>query len=128
MKAITIPKDFDHIAPDGAEVRELLDNHLGGIAHCVLKKQYTSNPTKHKSVSEFWHVLSGSGEIWRKTGGEESITPLEPGITIDIPVGTAFQYRSNEEELIFLCVTMPPWPGSDEACDVEHGAWEPSVK
>ena len=38
------------------------------------------------------------------------MTVLTPGVSIDIPVGTAFQYRCNgAEALRFLCITMPPW-------------------
>lgn len=69
-------------------------------------------------------MLSGKGAIWRKNGEQESITPLEAGVTIDIPLGTDFQYRSFENDLIFICVTMPPWSGHDEASYVEKGAWE----
>lgn len=73
-------------------------------------------------------TLSGKGAIWRKLNGEESITPLTAGVSIDIPLGTHFQYRSDAEDLVFICMTMPPWSGSDEASDVGHGAWLPTVK
>ena len=34
-------------------------------------------------------------------------------VSIDIPVGTAFQYRcTGAEALRCLCITMPPWPGN----------------
>ena len=79
-------------------------------------------------MSEFWHILSSKGAIWRRKNDEEQITPLESGMTIDIPLGTDFQYRSDEGDLVFICVTMPPWSGPDEASYVEQGAWEPTVK
>lgn len=126
MKSILIPKDYQHTSPAGAEVRLLMNNPHGGMAHCTLKNKKISKVVKHKTVSEFWHVLSGKGAIWRKNGGTESITQLEAGVTIDIPLGTEFQYRSNENDLVFICVTMPPWPGHDEVSYVEKGAWEPS--
>jgi hypothetical protein len=50
-----------------------------------------------------------------------------PGVSIDIPVGTAFQYRcTGTEELRFLCITMPPWPGDAEATVIE-GPWAPTA-
>lgn len=83
---------------------------------------------RHKTVSEFWHVLSGEGAVWRKLNDEESITPLTAGVSIDIPLGAHFQYRSDAEDLVFICVTTPPWSGSDEASYVEYGGWLPTVE
>ena len=76
----------------------------------------------------FWHVLSGRGEIWRRDESGEEVTVLMlPGVSIDIPVGTAFQYRcTGEEPLRFLCVAMPPWPGDEEATQIE-GPWVPTA-
>lgn len=126
IKTETIPKDFQHTSPAGAEVRVLMGNPLGGIAHCTLKDMKISKPVRHKTVSEFWHVLSGKGEIWRKENNQELVTRLEAGVTIDIPLGTDFQYRSLEGDLVFICVTMPPWPGHDEVEYVSQGCWEPN--
>jgi mannose-6-phosphate isomerase-like protein (cupin superfamily) len=89
--------------------------------------------TVHATVSEFWYVLSGRGEIWRRDASGEDVTALSPGVSIDIPVGTSFQYRcKGEEALRFLCVTMPPWPGSTEATNIEgpvdtHGSLRPTA-
>ena len=127
MKTMTIPIDHEYIAPDGAEIRLLLRNTHGGICHCNLRNGKVSHAVQHKTVSEFWHILSGKGEIWRKNGDEESITPLHAGITIDIPVGTVFQYRSTDNDLTFICVTTPPWPGDDESFYVEKSPWIATV-
>ncbi|MCF6776226.1 hypothetical protein L3V83_06520 [Thiotrichales bacterium 19X7-9] len=126
MKTTTTPDHFEHISPAGAEVRLLMNNEHGGIAHCTLKNKKISKAVRHKTVSEFWHVLSGEGQIWRKNNDQEQITELKAGITIDIPLGTDFQYRSNKDDLVFICITMPPWSGSDEASYVENGHWLPS--
>jgi mannose-6-phosphate isomerase-like protein (cupin superfamily) len=51
---------------------------------------------------------------------------LRPGLSLSIPTGAAFQFRNvGEETLEIVIVTMPPWPGADEAlpCD---GLWEPT--
>jgi mannose-6-phosphate isomerase-like protein (cupin superfamily) len=81
----------------------------------------------HATVSEFWHVLSGEGRIWRRDATDEQVTALTPGVTIDIPVGTSFQYRGDGiEPLTFICVTMPPWIGDQEATIID-GPWEPNA-
>ena len=44
-----------------------------------------------------------------------------------IPLGTAFQFRAGDDgPFAFVAVTMPPWPGMDEAVPVE-GPWTPTV-
>lgn len=126
MNTQNIPTDYQHTSPAGAEVRLLMNNDLGGMAHCTLKANTISNAVCHKTVSEFWHVLSGTGAIWRKDSLDEKITPLEAGTSIDLPVGTEFQYRSDQNDLVFICVTMPPWPGHDEVRYVSQGAWTPT--
>jgi mannose-6-phosphate isomerase-like protein (cupin superfamily) len=78
-------------------------------------------------VSEFWYVLEGHGEIWRDDGTESNITDLVPGTSIDIPEGTAFQYRNvANRDLKFICIAMPPWPGESEATYVK-GIWQPTL-
>ena len=55
------------------------------------------------------------------------MTDLTPGVSIDIPVGTSFQYRCDgSEPLQFICVTMPPWQGHHEATIID-GPWQPNA-
>jgi mannose-6-phosphate isomerase-like protein (cupin superfamily) len=43
-------------------------------------------------------------------------------------VGTAFQFRSTgRTPLSAVAITMPPWPGPDEAYEVE-GQWQPRLE
>jgi mannose-6-phosphate isomerase-like protein (cupin superfamily) len=52
---------------------------------------------------------------------------VESGVCLTIPVGTHFQFRSfGYEPLAAIGVTMPPWPGAGESCEV-HGRWTPTV-
>ena len=77
----------------------------------------------HRSVEEIWFFLKG----WRKQGEREEIVGVDPGVCITIPVGTHFQFRCFEiEPLSAIGVTMPPWPGEEEAYRVE-GPWTPTV-
>jgi mannose-6-phosphate isomerase-like protein (cupin superfamily) len=97
------------------------------MIHSTVPPGQVNRATVHATVSEFWHVLSGHGEIWRRDESGEDVTVLTPGVSIDIPVGTAFQYRcTGAEALRFLCITMPPWPGNAEATHIE-GPWVPTA-
>lgn len=127
MKEKTLPLVPDGKSPAGADVRLLLDSDTGGIIHSTVPVGQTNRAVVHATVNEFWYILEGHGEIWRREHGEERVTTLVPGVTIDIPVGTSFQYRNvGSDPLRFICVTMPPWPGEQESTYVE-GIWKPSI-
>ena len=90
------------------------------MIHSTVPPGQVNWATVHATVSEFWHVLSGEGQIWRRDGTGEETTVLARGVSIDIPVGTAFQYRcTGVDPLQFLCITMPRWPGDKEATVIE---------
>lgn len=127
MQTRSFPTTPQGRSPAGAEIRFLIEGEPGGMIHSTVPPGQVNRATVHATVSEFWHILSGQGRIWRRDGTGESITTLETGITIDIPVRTAFQYRCDgADPLRFICVTMPPWPGAEEATFVE-GPWEPNA-
>lgn len=107
-------------APDGSDVRVLLNLRGGGLAHFELAPRAIATAVRHRTVEEIWYVLGGRGEIWRSQGSEQSVIALEPGVCLTIPVGTSFQFRNlGHTPLAILGVTMPPWPGPDEAELVE---------
>ena len=111
-------------APDGSDVRPLLELEAGGLAHFSLAPRKVSKAVVHKTVEEIWYIISGRGEMWRSNTAGESITPLEAGVTLTIPLGTRFQFRSFEPEpLEVVAVTMPRWPGAQEAT-VVAGKWK----
>lgn len=127
MKTTTLPGEPDAKSPAGADIRFIMDGPTGNMIHATVPAHQINRATRHSTVSEFWYVLEGHGEIWRSDGAESNVTRLLAGTTIDIPVGTAFQYRNvGDTDLKFICVTMPPWPGDAEASFVE-GAWQPTI-
>lgn len=127
MKTQSIPEQYIHVSPAGAEIRMLMHNSQADLVHCKLRDGKISRAVAHKTVSEYWHVLSGHGAIWRRQGEQQSITPLTAGITVDIRLGTEFQYRADPGvDLVFLCFTMPTWSGANEAHYVNQGAWIPT--
>jgi len=129
FETIRLPDSVDAIAPDGSEVRVLLQGRAGSMAHFALAPGQTSKAVAHRTVEEIWFFLSGEGEMWRKQpGGSEAIVRVEPRVCVTIPLGTHFQFRSlGLGPLTAVAVTMPPWPGDGEAIVVE-GKWSATVR
>ena len=106
-----LPAEPDTTAPDGSEVRVLLSLAGGSAAHFRLAPAALSRAGRHRRVEEIWYILDGRGEMWRRDGAREEVVPLEPGLCVTIPVGTAFQFRAAADAaLSAFAVTMPPWP------------------
>jgi mannose-6-phosphate isomerase-like protein (cupin superfamily) len=127
MKTTRLPEQADTKSPAGADIRFLMDGERGTMIHSTVPPHQINRATVHATVSEFWYVLEGRGEIWRDNGLESGMTALVPGTAIDIPVGTAFQYRNvSDVDLKFICICMPPWPGESEATYLD-GVWQPTV-
>jgi mannose-6-phosphate isomerase-like protein (cupin superfamily) len=121
-----LPENPDATAPDGSEVKILLALKSGSMAHFELKAGKVSHAVAHKTVEEIWYFLEGEGEMWRKHGKQEEIVRLRAGTCITIPVGTLFQFHTTgESPLKAVAITMPPWPGDDEAYNVD-GIWKTS--
>ncbi|THG28165.1 cupin domain-containing protein [Naasia lichenicola] len=119
-----MPEKPDVTAPDGSEVRLLASSASGSLSHFTLQPGQVSAAIVHRTVTEMWFVLSGSGRIWRSLDGDESVTELEADMALDLPVGTRFQFRCDGgAPLRIVGVTMPPWPGDDEAVPT-HGMWD----
>lgn len=133
-------------APDGIRVRKLVASGRGSLSHFTLRAGETSRAVLHRTVEEVWYFLSGEGEMWRasadqvvanregavaedpghrETGRCEEIVTVAAGVSVSIPPGTCFQVRAGVgRELTAVAVTMPPWPGEEEAVPVA-GPWQP---
>ena len=89
------------------------------MVHCTLPPGAVSLAVAHRTVDELWYVLSGEGELWRRQGDLEEIVALTPHAAHSLPLATQFQFRNpGPEPLVIVIVTMPPWPGMDEAVRV----------
>lgn len=122
-----LPAKPDAVAPDGSDVRLLLQLAGGSMAHFTLPPGAVSTAVRHRTVEEIWYVLAGRGEMWRASAGAAQIVPIEAGVCLTIPLGAHFQFRAlGEEPLEAVAVTMPPWPGEGEAVIVP-GPWQPTV-
>ncbi|CAF0994778.1 unnamed protein product, partial [Rotaria sordida] len=121
-----LPIDPDVVAPDGSLVRILLTTVGGSMAQFDLPSGMTSNAVEHRTVYEIWYFLSGEGEFWRRQKGKEEIVTVDANVCITIPVGTEFQFRTiGRKPLVAVAITMPPWPGNNEAMP-RKGIWNAS--
>src|SRR5512135_2419239 len=91
MQTTTLPDQPDAKSPAGADIRFLVAGATGNMIHSTVPPRQVNRATVHATVSEFWYVLAGRGEIWRDNGVASCVAELVPGTAIDIPVGTAFQ-------------------------------------
>ena len=129
----TARKQGDHpdaIAPDGSEIRVLVDDRHGAtrasLCEVRLPAGGISRPVWHQTVEEIWYVLEGWGQVWRSpvdaTPDAGEAVLVGPGNALIIPTGWRFQFSAGEDgPLRFLCYTSPPWPGSDEAQPADTG-------
>jgi mannose-6-phosphate isomerase-like protein (cupin superfamily) len=121
-------KNTAEIAPDGSTVQRLCRAESGSMAQFSFAAGTVSRAVLHRHVEELWYVLSGAGEIWRSPeSGIAEVADLSPGVSLSIPARCAFQVRvTGDQPLTVVAVTMPPWPGDEEAIVVE-GVWQADV-
>src|SRR5258707_6155420 len=74
-----LPGVPDVAAPDGSDVRVLLQLDRGGMAHFELGAGRTSVAVAHHSVDEIWYILRGHGEMWRRQGDRRETGLLGTG-------------------------------------------------
>ena len=124
----------DAIAPDGSEIRLLLDHRhhaqKASMVEVVLPAGQISRPVRHQQVEEVWYVLEGRGQVWRCPPDADPASippvPVTPGDALTIPTHWAFQFAASPNHpLRFLCITIPPWPGDHEAHPAAHGPLGP---
>jgi len=123
FSTMRLPAAPDVVAPDGSDVRVLLQLPAGGMAHFELAPGRASRAVAHRTVEEIWYFVAGRGQMWRRQGARDEVVAVQAGVCLTIPLGTQFQFRSlGAEPLAAVGVTMPPWPGDDEAVEVQ-GIW-----
>jgi mannose-6-phosphate isomerase-like protein (cupin superfamily) len=128
MRTKCLQSERSYLAPDGSEIRLLLDleGGKGGLAHCVLPTGHVSVAQRHKTVGEIWYFVQGLGQVWRRSAGEEQkecTVDVSPGRCLTIEPREHFQFRNTgAEPLTFIIATIPSWPGPEEAEEVQ-GRW-----
>lgn len=114
----------DALAPDGSEIRLLVQTQRGSMVYCTLPPGQVTRAVRHETVDELWYCVAGRGQVWRKSAEVEQTLDVERGVALTIPVGVSFQFRATgAEPLEIVIVTIPPWPGKREAVAVD-GHWQ----
>jgi len=123
-----LPDYPDVIAPDGSEIRFLASaDERSSMVHALLHPGSTTQAVQHRTVVESWTCVGGEGELWRRSGNDESVIVLRADVECEIPLGTRFQFRAiGDSPLAIVITTTPPWPREHEAVQVV-GMWEPTV-
>jgi mannose-6-phosphate isomerase-like protein (cupin superfamily) len=110
-------------APDGSTVHVLVRTAGGSMARFTLPPGAVSRAVRHRTVAELWYFVAGSGRMWLCGEAATRWLDVAPGLSVAIPPGTAFQFRTlSDTPLQVVGVTMPPWPGADEA-ELVPGPW-----
>jgi mannose-6-phosphate isomerase-like protein (cupin superfamily) len=124
FETMPLPTQSGETAPDGSIIRPLVRTARGSLSHCTLPPGAVTIPVAHHTIEEIWYFLSGRGQVWRRQGDRQEVVDVSPGVSLTIPTGTHFQFRSTGPgPLVFVILTMPPWPGDGEAYRV-GGFWE----
>jgi mannose-6-phosphate isomerase-like protein (cupin superfamily) len=111
------------IAPDGAEIRNLIHRAQGAtrlsLAEALVPPGERTAKVYHATVyEEIWYVLQGSGtmHLHPPDAAEEDAYAVGPGDAILIPAGHGFWAENGgTSDFIVLCCGSPPWPGDQEA-------------
>lgn len=112
-------------APDGSRIYPLVRTDQASAGIIELRPDQVTAPVRHQTIEEIWYVLEGAGQLWRQLDRDEETVELTAGTCVTIPTGAAFQFRSDgERPLRMLMLTIPPWPGPDEAI-AAAGVWKP---
>jgi mannose-6-phosphate isomerase-like protein (cupin superfamily) len=118
-----LPRQATYTAPSGkTEIRMLPNLPSGEITHATLGSGETSKPAYLDVLHEFFFVLSGKGELWRRVGRCEEVVELRPGRCVSIPPGVDFQYRTLDRPMAFLVVVAPRW-SEDHWHEAAEGFW-----
>jgi mannose-6-phosphate isomerase-like protein (cupin superfamily) len=111
-------------APDGSAVRPLcVLPGAASFAQFELAPGQVSKAVSHATVQEIWYVVAGGGQMWRGQDGRAEVTPLDAGVCLTIPLGTAFQFRAGQDGLRVVAATIPPWPDNPGEARPERGPW-----
>jgi mannose-6-phosphate isomerase-like protein (cupin superfamily) len=111
------------IAPDGAEIRSLVDREQGArrlsVAEGLVPAGTRTAKVYHQTVyEEVWYFLRGQGTFHLHAPGaaSEEALPVAPGDAILVPPRHGFWVENTGgDDLVFLLSGSPPWPGAQEA-------------
>ena len=105
-----LPREATNRSPGGAsEIRQVIQLPQGQVTHAVCAAGNVAEAAVLPERYEMFYVLAGAGELWRRAPHGEEIVSLRPGRTVEIPMGTEFQYRALDADVMFLVIVTPMW-------------------
>ncbi|MBC7901210.1 MAG: hypothetical protein H7070_14285, partial [Saprospiraceae bacterium] len=78
VSPVPLKEKIDYLAPDGSEIRLLINGLNGNLCHCTLPAGSTTVPVRHRNVEELWFVIEGRGQIWREGLAENEVIEALP--------------------------------------------------
>ena len=66
MKTTTVETAERSRSPLGAHIRFLMDGPHGNMIHSTVPPGMVGRACVFRTIDEYWYVLSGEGEIWRR--------------------------------------------------------------
>jgi mannose-6-phosphate isomerase-like protein (cupin superfamily) len=104
------------IAPDGAEIRELVGREQGAVrlslAEALVPPGQRTAKVYHQTVyEEIWYFVQGTGvlHLHAPDAREEEAEEVTPGNAVHIlPRHGFWVENTGAEDLIFLCCGAPP--------------------
>ncbi len=125
IRTTYLPEEPSYVSPGGVtEIRLLLQFPAGEIAHATVPPNAVSSQSWVLPTSEWFFVLSGSGQLWDASAAVE--IALVPGRAYYIPPGCPIQYRAGDDSLKFLVITVPQSRPSHHHIDsAQH--WQPTA-
>jgi mannose-6-phosphate isomerase-like protein (cupin superfamily) len=126
--------DPDDIAPDGIEIRHLVNQPQGArhlsMAEGSLKPGQRSRKLYHATYEEIWYFMQGMGvfRLHHPAVAEEEAIVVGSGDAILVPPRHGFWLENTGgEDLLFLLCGSPPWgTGTEVHLWPPHGTIENS--
>jgi mannose-6-phosphate isomerase-like protein (cupin superfamily) len=111
----------DATAPDGVEIRYLVDELQGAqklsLAEGAVGQNQRSHKVYHTTYEEIWYFLQGEGIFHLHAPGAsaEETTSVGPGDALLVPPAYGFWVvNTGTDELVFLLAGSPPWGSGQE--------------
>lgn len=126
----TVQAASPFLSDDGSVIRALPGVGQVESVHCTLPKGGVIQASRHKTVSQIWYVLSGTGELWLEPPSHKGqVTPLAAGTAVTVPLGYSFQFRNTgSADLEIFIVNTTPWSGAGELIPVANHWPRPGKK
>lgn len=118
-------------APDGAEIRDLIDRGQGAervsLAEALVRPGGRTAKVYHRTqYEEIWYILRGTGtfHLHRPGAAREEEAHVEPGDAVLVPPGHGFWVENvGTSDLVWLCCGSPPWASLED----EAWPWPPEA-